>query len=111
MFSAKFNKIKFNRIVVISSTPIITIVSYSTNKISDEIGKDICTVIFRASLELLSWEARASNETQTPGLGVGLLVGSGGEVIANTDISFDIIDDELTQGDRAYVVTIYVLSD
>jgi hypothetical protein len=83
--------------------PSITLVSVSLTKISDEIGKNTCTVVFKSNEELLEWEARAGGSGQ----GSGLLVGSGTIVIANTDMTFDITYGELTLGDLEYRINIY----
>lgn len=83
--------------------PIITIKSYTKPKISDEIDMTKSTAVFSINQDILQWEARADGS----GLGQGLLVGSGGAILANTDITFDIDYTELTQGDKTYRINIY----
>jgi hypothetical protein len=87
-----------------SFTPaIITVVANSMSKISDEPGKTTCTVTFKPDQALTAWEARADGTGQ----GQGLLVGSGGAVTANTEVTFDVDYTELTQGDKTYRINIY----
>jgi hypothetical protein len=85
------------------SIPTMFIQSYTKSKISAQSTKDISTVIFQSDQNLLQWEARADGTGQ----GSGLLVGSGGAVTSNTDISFDIENEELTLGDKTYRINIY----
>lgn len=87
----------------ISTTPTITIQSYTKSKISAQTTQDISTVTFQSDQNLLQWEARADGNGQ----GSGLLVGSGGAVTANTDVTFDIENEELTFGDKIYRINIY----
>lgn len=53
-------------------SPII-IISVSSGKISNNTGRSVCTVTFRVSEDIISWEARAEGS----GVGQGSLVGSG----------------------------------
>ena len=108
MFNRRgFNKIKFNQSMSINLTPKITIVSYTLSKISDETEYNKCVVVFKSDVNTTQWEARATTELQTPAQGVGLLVGDGTSVSANTDINFDVDYTELTNGDRTYQITAY----
>lgn len=85
--------------------PIITIQSQDVTKISGISGYDRCTVSFTANVELSYWEARATT-TQTPGHGVGLLVESG--TLSEGSIGYVYVDDEeLTNGDLNYRISIY----
>jgi hypothetical protein len=94
----------YNNIFTIQHSPAtVTLKSYTRSKISDEPGMTISTVIFQSSQNLTQWEARADGS----GAGQGLLVGSGGAVSANTDISFDVDYSELTSGDKIYRINIY----
>lgn len=54
-------------------------------------------------MNLDQWEARADGSGQ----GSGSLVGSGGAVTANSDVSFDVLDEELTGGDKLYRINVY----
>ncbi|MFZ7103344.1 MAG: hypothetical protein ACOWWO_11915 [Peptococcaceae bacterium] len=87
-----------------STAPIITIANITTTKISDEIGKDICTVTFTTDQDIVEWEARADGN----GAGQGDLVGSGiGPITVGTEITFDIENEELTFGNKTYRINIY----
>lgn len=96
--------------VVQSGSATISIVSHSADKISDETGKTVCSVIFSTDQTIGSWEARATYESQTPGPGVGWVVGSGGSISSGGTGSFDVDYTELTYGDRVYTITVYQLS-
>jgi len=88
----------------LSNTPV--------SKISDETGKDSCEVKFQCDKDFDEWEARATTSAQTPGQGVGLLVGSGDAgYSADTDVTFYVDDEELTSGDVLYTITIFVKKD
>ena len=86
----------------------ILIISNSNNKISDEPGVDTCIVTFKTNTNATQWVARATNETQNPANGVGIIVGSGGTLNAETNQVFNVDYNELTDGDRVYTITIYV---
>lgn len=90
--------------------PIITVGTPSTMIISDESGHDQCTCTFESDTALSQWEARATMAGTTPARGVGLLVESGGALAANTSATIIIDDEELTQGDGEYTITVYGLS-
>lgn len=85
------------------SAPVISLISSSSNIISDEVGKTTCSVVFHSNVSCDQWEARAGGSGQ----GGGLLVGSGGAINANTDTSFDVTYDELTEGDKTYRINVY----
>lgn len=82
----------------------------SRTKISSITGHDQATVTFQSDMALQSWEARATTEGQTIGHGSGLLVESGGSLEANTDATVVVDDDELTNGDREYTISVFGLS-
>lgn len=94
-----------------AATPIISVNSYSRTKISDETGYTTCSVTFQCSSAATQWEARATIDSQTPAPGVGILVGSGSSINANTDTTFDVDYTELTSGDRVYQITVYCYVD
>jgi hypothetical protein len=83
--------------------PTISIVSYTKNVISDEVGATSSNVTFKSDQILQAWEARANGN----GHGAGLLVGSGGALTANTNVSFDVDYTELTGGDGNYTINVY----
>lgn len=92
---------------VLIATIVLNITNSTAAKLSHINGYTRSTVTFRSNKPLTSWEARATTTLQTPGVGVGLLVGSGGAETANTDITFDVDDTELTAGDGVYTVSVY----
>ena len=96
--------------VVISGAgraPVITIGTPSTAIISDETGYDECICTFTADVALQAWEARATKSGVTPARGVGLLVESGGSLAAGTASTVSVVDEELTDGDGDYTITVY----
>ena len=91
--------------VITTDPPVITIVSQDVTKISGVSGYDRCTVTFTSDQALSYWEARATT-TQTPAHGVGLLVESG--TLSKGETGYVYVDDEeLTNGDLNYTITIY----
>ena len=91
--------------VITANPPIITIQSQNVTKISSVTGHDRCTVTFTSDQALTYWEARATT-TQTPAHGVGLLVESG--TLSKGETGYVYVDDEeLTNGDLNYTITIY----
>ena len=90
---------------IVADPPVITIVSQDVTKISGVSGHDRCTVTFTSDQALSYWEARATT-TQTPAHGVGLLVESG--TLSKGETGYVYVDDEeLTNGDLNYTITIY----
>lgn len=91
--------------VIVADPPVITIVSQDVTKISGVSGHDRCTVTFTSDQALSYWEARATT-TQTPAHGVGLLVESG--TLSKGETGYVYVDnEELTNGDLNYTITIY----
>ena len=90
-----------------SSAPVITVGTPSRAIISDESGYDQATCTFRSDMALQAWEARATKAGTTPARGVGLLVESGTTLAANTDATVVVDDEELTNGDGEYTITVY----
>lgn len=84
--------------------PVITITDCDRTKISRVSGFSRAIVTFHSDTALSEWEARANGGA---GHGIGLLVGSGGALMADTSATFDVDDDELTLGDKEYTVTVY----
>lgn len=89
-----------------ASIPIanITILDYSRSKLGKTMGTNKCTVSFKADQDLIAWEARANSGT---GVGVGLLVGEGGVLLADVTATFDVDTEELTLGDKEYTIKVY----
>ena len=97
--------VDYTESVIVANPPVITIVSQDVTKISGVSGYDRCTVTFTSDQALTYWEARATT-TQTPAHGVGLLVESG--TLAKGATGYVYVDDEeLTNGDLNYTITIY----
>lgn len=90
-----------------SSPPTITVGTPSRTIISDENGYDQCVCTFQSNMALQAWEARATKSGTTPARGVGLLVESGNALAANTNATIYVDDEELTQGDGEYTITVY----
>ena len=89
------------------SLPVITVGTPSRSMISDETGYDQCVCTFQSNVDLQAWEARATKSGITPARGVGLLVESGTTLAANTNATIYVDDEELTQGDGEYTITVY----
>ena len=87
--------------------PILTIGTPSKTKISRVEGYDQSVVTFTSDIDLQAWEARATLPGVTPARGVGLLVESGTTLSANTEATIYVDDEELTNGDNEYTITVY----
>ena len=87
--------------------PVITVGTPSTSRISAITDHDQCVCTFTSDLALQQWEARATKAGVTPARGVGLLVESGGALAANTQATIYVENEELTQGDGEYTITVY----
>lgn len=87
--------------------PVITVGTPSQTTISAITGHDQCVCTFTSDLALQQWEARATKAGVTPARGVGLLVESGGALAANTPATIYVENEELTQGDGEYTITVY----
>lgn len=104
------------------AAPVISLISVSRYKISDEIGFDKSTVIFQSDQDIVDWEARVGGIRQ----GTGILIGSpsllypsgslvcsnalfpmGATANANTNIQFDVDYSKLISGDGTYRINIY----
>lgn len=91
--------------------PVITVGTPSRAAISDEPGCDECICTFTSDHPLLRWEARATLPGVTPARGVGLLVESGGALAEGASGRVSVLDEELTNGDGTYTVTVYGQSE
>lgn len=91
----------------VATIPIITVGTPSRAKISSVPGYDQVTVTFQCDKALQEWEARATLPGITSARGVGLLVESGTALAANTDATVYVDDEELTNGDNQYTITVY----
>lgn len=87
--------------------PVITVGTPNVQVISSVTGHDQCVCTFSSDLALSQWEARATKAGTTPARGVGLLVESGGALAANTPATIYVENEELTNGDGIYTITVY----
>ena len=87
--------------------PTITVGTPSRTIISDESGFDQCVCTFQADMDLQAWEARATKSGTTPARGVGLLVESGTTLNAGTNATIYVDNEELTNGDGEYTISVY----
>ena len=87
--------------------PVITVGTPSQSAISAITGHDQCVCTFTSDLALSQWEARATKAGVIPARGVGLLVESGTTLAANTPATIYVENEELTQGDGEYTITVY----
>lgn len=87
--------------------PVITVGTPSQTAISAVTGHDQCVCTFTSDLALQQWEARATKAGTTPARGVGLLVESGTTLAAGATATIYVENEELTQGDGEYTITVY----
>lgn len=87
--------------------PKVTITSQSTKKISDESGKSRCVCSFVVDGDVFRWESRAVKGDFEPGVGVGEIVESGGELKSGQSAEVIVDDEELSSGDGLYTISIY----
>lgn len=81
--------------------PIISIVDYSTTKLSRVSGKNEISITFSSDKDLSEWEVRADGT----GVGSGDLIASGGAVSSN--VNFTVNGIQLTWGDKIYRINVY----
>ena len=81
--------------------PIISIVDYSTTKLSRISGKNEISITFSSDKDLSEWEVRADGT----GVGSGDLIASGGAISSN--VNFTVNGIQLTWGDRIYRINVY----
>lgn len=99
--------IKIEKLVSGGNPPVITVGTPTRTIISDETGYDQCVCTFTSDTELSEWEARATKAGVTPARGVGLLVESGTTLAVGATGTIYVDDEELTQGDGEYTITVY----
>ena len=87
--------------------PVLSINNITRNKISSISGYDVSVAEFTSDTDLIEWEARATVEGQTYGHGIGTLVDSGTTLLANETATVTIDDEELTNGDVEYRISVY----
>ncbi len=90
-----------------STPPVISVGTPTRTIISDETGYDQCVCTFTSDLALQQWEARATKSGVTPARGVGLLVESGTTLAAGATGTIIVDNEELTNGDGEYTITVY----
>ena len=94
-------------IELLRKIPILSINNITRNKISTISGYDTSVAKFTSDTDLIEWEARATVEGQPYGHGIGTVVDSGGELLANETATVTIDDEELTNGDVEYRISVY----
>ena len=82
-------------------SPIISIVDYSTTKLSRVSGKNEISITFSSDKDLSEWEVRADGT----GVGSGDLIASGWAISSN--VNFTVNGIQLTWGDRIYRINVY----
>ena len=87
--------------------PVLSINNITRNKISSISGYDTSVAEFTSDTDLTEWEARATVEGQPYGHGIGALVDSGTTLLANETATVTIDDEELTNGDVEYRISVY----
>ena len=85
----------------------MSINNFTRNKISSILGFDKSIAEFTSDTDLTEWEARATVEGQIYGHGIGTLVDSGTTLLANETATVTIDDEELTNGDVEYRISVY----
>lgn len=93
--------------VNVSTPPTITVGTPSRSIISALSGYDQCVCTFTSDMALQAWEARATKSGTTPARGVGLLVESGTTLAASATGTVYVDNEELTNGDGEYTITVY----
>lgn len=111
-YTYSLTNIQADHAIVVSDSvpldpPTITIGTPSRVVISDETGYDQCVCTFTSDQRLVQWEARATRPGIVPGHGVGLLVESGSALNVGATGTVTIDNEELTQGDGEYTITVY----
>ena len=81
--------------------PTISIIDYSTTKLSRVSGKNEISITFSSDKDLSEWEVRADGT----GVGSGDLIASGGAISSN--VNFTVNGIQLTWGDRIYRINVY----
>lgn len=99
--------LKIEKLVSGGNPPVLTVGTPSRSIISDETGYDQCVCTFTSDTDLSEWEARATKSGTNPARGVGLLVESGTTLTAGVTATIYVDDEELTQGDGEYTITVY----
>ena len=88
-------------VIQTNTPPIISIVDYSTTKLSRVSGKNEISITFSSDKDLSEWEVRADGT----GVGSGDLIASGGAISSN--VNFTVNGIQLTWGDRIYRINVY----
>lgn len=91
--------------------PILTLKSYTRNRLSGQEGFTASQVIFTCDTDLQAFEARATKQGARYGVGIGDLLCAMEAVKAGEDIMFSLSYTSLTQGDGTYRVSLYGKAD
>lgn len=94
-------------IEILKKLPILSFNQITRNKISSILGFDSSVAEFTSDTDLVEWEARATVEGQPYGHGIGTLVDGGTTLSANETATVTIDDEELTNGDVEYRISVY----
>lgn len=94
-------------IEILKKLPILSFNQITRNKISSILGFDSSVAEFTSDTDLTEWEARATVEGQPYGHGIGTLVDGGTTLSANETATVTIDDEELTNGDVEYRISVY----
>lgn len=94
-------------IEILKKLPILSFNQITRNKISSILGFDSSVAEFTSDTDLTEWEARATVEGQPYGHGIGTLVDGGTTLLANETATVTIDDEELTNGDVEYRISVY----
>lgn len=92
---------------IISISDWLAVIEADPRKLSAAATYNRCDVVFRAYVDLQQWEARAVRAGTSPGPGVGILIGSGGNLAKQIDANFAFLSSALYQGDGAYRISIF----
>lgn len=92
------------------ATPVVTVGTPSRTIISDETNYDQATCSFSCNLAVAEWDARATLSGVTPARGVGLLVESGSTLTTGSNATIIVDNEELTNGDGTYTITVWAHS-
>ena len=88
-------------VIQTNTPPTISIIDYSTTKLSRVSGKNEISITFSSDKDLSEWEVRADGT----GVGSGDLIASGGAISSN--VNFTVNGIQLTWGDRIYRINVY----
>lgn len=83
----------------------------SGTKMSGNVGFDVISVTFSSDIPYVQFECRATKVGEDYGVGKGALIASFSTTPANTDRTFEIYDEYLTNGDGEYRISLFAKSE